>query len=107
MSEETDGAARRRRVEGEIRALLNDRRLDGIVRTLESHFPGNPQLAEDAVLEAVARLIQQIERNDVTHVVTYIQKVATNYIKKELTRLAQLGGVDSLSITPSKTTTTG
>lgn len=77
--------------------MLRDRRLDGIVRTLESQFHGQPQLAEDAVLEAIARLLRQIERNDVPHVVTYVQKVATNYIKKELQRLKPIGGgMDSL-----------
>lgn len=76
--------------------MLADRRLDGIVRTLESQFPGQPQLAQDAVLEAIARLLKQIERNDVSHVLTYVQKVATNYIKKELTKLERLGGIDSL-----------
>lgn len=97
MSDETEETARRRRVEDEIREMLISQRLDGIVRTLESRFHGHPQLAQDAVLEAIARLLVQIERNDVSHVLTYIQKVATNYIKKELAKLEQAGlTVDSL-----------
>ncbi|WP_392507882.1 RNA polymerase sigma factor [Naumannella halotolerans] len=99
MSDETEETARRRRVEAEIKAMLGDRRLDGIIRTLESQFHGQPQLAEDAVLEAIARLLRQIERNDIPHVLTYIQKVATNYIKKELTKLKRVGGsIDSLDV---------
>lgn len=97
MSDETEAAARRQRIEDEIKGMLRDRRLDGIVRTLESQFHGQSQLAEDAVLEAIARLLRQIERNDVAHVLTYVQKVATNYIKKELHRLKPIGGgIDSL-----------
>ncbi len=97
MSDETEETVRRRRVEAEIKAMLVDQRLDGIVRTLESQFHAQSHLAEDAVLEAIARVLQQIERNDIPHVLTYIQKVATNYIKKELTKLKRLGGaIDSL-----------
>jgi DNA-directed RNA polymerase specialized sigma24 family protein len=97
VSNETEETARRRRVEGEIKEMLLNQRLDGIVRTLESQFHGHPQLAQDAVLEAIARLLVQIERNEVSHVLTYIQKVATNYIKKELKKLEQAGvTVDSL-----------
>ena len=97
VSDETAAAARRQRVEDEIKGMLRDRRLDGIVRTLQAHFHGQPQLAEDAVLEAISRLLRQIERNDVSHVLTYIQKVATNFMKKELHRLKPIGGgVDSL-----------
>ena len=92
----TEAAERRRRVVDEIRGMLRDRRLDGIVRTLQTQFHGQPQLAEDAVLEAIARLLSQIERNDITHVVPYVQKVASNYIKKELDRLKPIGGIDSL-----------
>lgn len=77
--------------------MLVSQRLDGVVRTLESQFHGHPQLAQDAVLEAIARLLVQIERNDVSHVLTYIQKVATNYIKKELKKLESAGvTLDSL-----------
>lgn len=97
MSDETEETARRRRVEGEIREMLVSQRLDGVIRTLESQFHGHPQLAQDAVLEAIARLLVQIERNDVSHVLTYIQKVATNYIKKELKKLEPAGvTLDSL-----------
>lgn len=97
VSENTEEAERRRRVEDEIKKMLVDQRLDGIIRTLESQFRGHSQLAEDAVLEAIARVLQQIERNDVTHVVTYIKMVATNYIKRELDKLKKIGGtVDSL-----------
>jgi DNA-directed RNA polymerase specialized sigma24 family protein len=97
VSEETNEMARRQRVEDEIKGMLLDRRLDGIVRTLETQVHGQSHLAEDAVLEAIARVLQQIEHNDVPHVLTYIQKVATNYIKKELTKLKRVGGaIDSL-----------
>ncbi len=95
MSDGTDETARRRRVEDEIKKMLVDRRLDGVVRALESRFPGRAQLAEDAVLEAVARLIRQIERNDVAHVLTYIQMVASNYIKNELKKLERLESLDA------------
>jgi DNA-directed RNA polymerase specialized sigma24 family protein len=97
VSDDIEKTARRHRVENEIRAMLVDQRLDGIVRTLESRFHGQSHLAEDAVLEAISRVLRQIERNDVPHVLTYIQKVATNYINKELAKLKQVGGaVDSL-----------
>lgn len=97
MSDETEETARRRRVETEIKAMLVDQRLDGIVRALESQFHGQSHLAEDAVLEAIARVLRQIEHNDVPHVLTYIQKVAANYIKKELAKLKRVGGaIDSL-----------
>jgi DNA-directed RNA polymerase specialized sigma24 family protein len=97
VSDGTQDTSRRRRVEAEIKAMLVDRRLDGMVRALESRFHGHSQLAEEAVLEAIARVLRQIEHNEIPHVLTYIQKVATNYIKKELVKLNQVGGaIDSL-----------
>lgn len=97
VSDDTEETTPRRRVEREVKMMLIDKRLDGIVRTLESQFPGQSHLAEDAVLEAIARVLRQVERNDVPHVLTYVQKVATNYIKKELTKLKRAGGaIDSL-----------
>ncbi|MEF2255314.1 RNA polymerase sigma factor [Microbacterium schleiferi] len=97
MSDQTGDTARRRHVEAEIKAMLRDQRLDGIVRTLESQFHGQRQLAEDAVLEAIERVLKKIEHDDVAHVLSYIQMVAVNYVKKELTKQKRFGGgIDSL-----------
>jgi hypothetical protein len=86
VNNETVETTRRDRVESEISAMLRDRRFDGLIGRLSVQFPGHLQLAEEAACEAVARVLHQIERNDIPNVTAYLYKVATNYLNKALTK---------------------
>lgn len=66
--------------------MLRDGRFDGLVRRLQAQVPSHRQLAEDAVLEAVARLIAHVERRQVTHVAAFLYRVALNFMRRELKR---------------------
>lgn len=79
----------------EVIGMLRDGRFDGLVRRLQARIPSHRQLAEDAALEAVARLLAHIERAPVTQVAAFLHRVAHNYMLKELKRgLAQEQSLD-------------
>lgn len=84
VTNEIVGTTRRDRVESEIGAMLRDHRFDGLVARLCAQFPGHRQLAEDAACEAVARVLKQIERNEIPSITSYMYKVAINYMNKVL-----------------------
>jgi hypothetical protein len=86
MTNENVETSRRDHVESEIVAMLRDRRFDGLVARLCAQFPGHRQLAEDAACEAVARVLKQIESNEIPSLTSYMYKVATNYMSKVLTK---------------------
>lgn len=64
--------------------MLREHRFDGLIRRLESRYPGHRSLVEEAALEAVARVVRQIEANDISNLSAYMYKVADTYVRGEL-----------------------
>lgn len=69
--------------------MVRDRFLDGVTRLLESKFRAlDPVLYEDAVSEAVKKLLEAGERREIRDPRAYLTTIAINEMKRALRRAA-------------------
>lgn len=78
------------RLGAEVERMVHDLFLDGLTRRLERRYPDAPDvMCEDAVYEAVAKLLKAGERREIENPRGYLTTVAINEMRRALSRAAR------------------
>lgn len=78
------------RLGAEVETMLRDLFLDGLTRMLGRKYPDAPEaMCEDAVYEAVAKLLKAGEDREITNPRGYLTTIAINEVRRGLSRAAR------------------